>query len=102
MGYLRLRFLLLGVIDSGESIFYNLISNNSAKILNISKSLLGMSIETRISRLVKKTGVKKSRWTVPLTLLFYIYIYMYIYIYSIYIYTVSIIPLFFPHQAVLL
>jgi hypothetical protein len=25
-----------------------------------------MSIETRISRLVKKTGVKKSRWTVPL------------------------------------
>jgi hypothetical protein len=26
-----------------------------------------MSIETRISRLVKKTGVKKSRWTVPLS-----------------------------------
>jgi hypothetical protein len=25
-----------------------------------------MSIETRIRRLVKKTGVKKSRWTVPL------------------------------------
>jgi hypothetical protein len=25
-----------------------------------------MSIETRTSRLVKKTGVKKSRWTVPL------------------------------------
>jgi hypothetical protein len=25
-----------------------------------------MSIETRISRLVKKMGVKKSRWTVPL------------------------------------
>ncbi len=25
-----------------------------------------MSIETRISRLVKKTGVKKSRWTVRL------------------------------------
>jgi hypothetical protein len=27
-----------------------------------------MSIETRISRLVKKTGVQKSRWTVPLKL----------------------------------
>ncbi len=27
-----------------------------------------MSIETRINRLVKKTGVKKSRWTVPLRL----------------------------------
>ncbi len=27
-----------------------------------------MFIETRISRLVKKTGVKKSRWTVPLML----------------------------------
>ncbi len=25
-----------------------------------------MSIETRTSRLVKKTGVEKSRWTVPL------------------------------------
>jgi hypothetical protein len=26
-----------------------------------------MSIETRTSRLVKKTGVEKSRWTVPLS-----------------------------------
>jgi hypothetical protein len=26
-----------------------------------------MSIETTTSRLVKKTGVKKSRWTVPLS-----------------------------------
>ncbi len=26
-----------------------------------------MSIETRINRFVKKTGVKKSRWTVPLS-----------------------------------
>jgi hypothetical protein len=26
-----------------------------------------MSIETNISRLMKKPGVKKSRWTVPLT-----------------------------------
>jgi hypothetical protein len=25
-----------------------------------------MSIETRINRFVKKTGVRKSRWTVPL------------------------------------
>jgi hypothetical protein len=25
-----------------------------------------MTIETRTSRLVKKTGVEKSRWTVPL------------------------------------
>jgi hypothetical protein len=25
-----------------------------------------MSIETRINRLVEKTGIKKSRWTVPL------------------------------------
>ncbi len=52
MGYLRLCFWLLAVIDSGEK---------------ISKLLWGMSIETRISRLVKKTGVKKSRWTVPLS-----------------------------------
>jgi hypothetical protein len=37
------------------------------KIRQISKSLLGMSIKTRIIRLVKKTGVKKSRWTVPLS-----------------------------------
>jgi hypothetical protein len=39
-----------------------------------------MSIETRRSRLVEKTGVEKSRWTVPL-----------IYIYSLQLYSLHII-----------
>jgi hypothetical protein len=44
-----------------------LSTNISTKIRKIPKSLLGMSIETGISRLMeKKLGVKKSRWTVPL------------------------------------
>jgi hypothetical protein len=62
--------------------FYNLSTNNSTKIRQFLKSPLGMSIETRINRLMKTTGVKKSRWNVPLrkssrssitTLFFYLF-----------------------------
>ncbi len=48
----------------GVDFFYNLSLNNSPKIWKILKSLLGMSIETRINRLVKKRELKN--WTVPL------------------------------------
>ncbi len=42
---------------TGRSRFFdNLSTNNSTKIRQILKSLLGMSIETRIIRLVKKNG----------------------------------------------
>jgi hypothetical protein len=53
-------------VTAGSQYLDILSTNNSAKIRQNSKSLLGMSIETRTSRLVKKTGVEKSRWTVPL------------------------------------
>jgi hypothetical protein len=52
---------------TAESQYFDIVSTkNSTKIWQNSKSLLGRSIETRTSRLVKKTGVEKSRWTVPL------------------------------------
>ncbi len=41
-------------------------TNNFKKIRRNSKSLFGVSIESRISRLMKKNGSQKSRWTVPL------------------------------------
>jgi hypothetical protein len=59
MGYLKLCFWLLAVIDSGESIFFKRKFKQLRENSKISKLLLGISIETRISRLVKKTGVKK-------------------------------------------
>jgi hypothetical protein len=46
-----------------------LSTNNSTKIRQILKSLLGMSSLTRIIRLVKITGVKKSRFYCPFTLI---------------------------------
>ncbi len=54
-------------VTAGSRYFDILSTNNSTKIWKNSKSRLGMSIETRTSRLVKKTGVEKSRWTVPLS-----------------------------------
>ncbi len=56
-------------MTAGNQYFDILSTNNSMKIWQNSKSLLDMSIETRTSRLVKKTGVEKSRWTVPLKLI---------------------------------
>ncbi len=46
-------------------------ANNSTDILKNSKSFLGLSIGTRRSCLMKKTGHKISRDTVPLTLFLY-------------------------------
>jgi hypothetical protein len=53
-------------VTAGSQYFDILSKNNSTKIWQNSKSLLGRSIEARTSRLVKKTGVKKSCWIVPL------------------------------------
>jgi hypothetical protein len=63
MGCIRLNFLLPAVTDSRELI---LSRNNSMKILQNLKSLLGMSIQIRLTRLMKKTRVKKSHRRVPL------------------------------------
>jgi hypothetical protein len=43
-------------------------TNNSTKIRQNSKSLFNVSIGSRISRLMKENGSKKSRWAVPLIL----------------------------------
>jgi hypothetical protein len=55
MGCLRLNFRLPAVTDSRELI---LSTNNSMKILRNSNSLLGMSIQIRLSRLMKKRESK--------------------------------------------
>ncbi len=55
---------LLGSEYTGESITN---SNNSSNIRKNSKTLLGVSNGTRRRCLMKKTRVKKSRDTVPLT-----------------------------------
>jgi hypothetical protein len=63
---LKIRVTSGSVFDSllsltAESQFFgNLSTNNSIKIRQISKSLLGMSTETRIIRLVKKGSQKIS------------------------------------------
>ncbi len=61
MSCLRLCFLLPTVIDGGESIFLkdHWSTYNSAKIRQISISLLSMSIKTRVSHLVKKNRSQK-------------------------------------------
>jgi hypothetical protein len=46
------------LLTAGSPFFHNLCTNNFTKIQPISKPLLGTSIETRISRLIKKIGVK--------------------------------------------
>jgi hypothetical protein len=66
MGCLRLNFLLPSVTDNGGSFFCILCTNYSMKIRQNSKSLLRMSIGTRIICLMKKTRVKKSCCTVSL------------------------------------
>ncbi len=66
MGCLRLIFLLPSVTDNGGSFFCILCTNYSMKIRQNSKSLLRMSIGTRIICLMKKTRVKKSCCTVSL------------------------------------
>jgi hypothetical protein len=58
-GCLRLYFRLPAICDSGELIFKNILStNNSRKIPQNWKSLLGMSIETRISCFIKNVSKK--------------------------------------------
>jgi hypothetical protein len=57
MGCLRLNFLLLAVNDSGESISRSFEYKTSTKIRQNSKLLSGVSIGTKICRLLKK-GVK--------------------------------------------
>jgi hypothetical protein len=55
-------------VTAGSQYFYILSTNNSTKIWQNSKSLLGMSIETRTSRLVQKNWSLKISLDCPFNL----------------------------------
>jgi hypothetical protein len=64
---LRLNFYPLLSVTLESRCFDILSTNNSMKICENLTSLLGMSTETRVSGLMKKPVVKKSRWTIRLS-----------------------------------
>ncbi len=66
MGRLRLNFWLPTVTDSRESILEILSTNNSTKIRQNPK-LVGHVYWDQDKPFDEEKGVKKSRWTVPLT-----------------------------------
>ncbi len=58
LGCLRLNFDSTLSLTAGSWFLDNLSTNNSKKIRQILKSLLGMSTETKISHLMKKPETK--------------------------------------------